>query len=105
MTAVEKMFQEVTPFWDSDLSGEGEEFKALWDEYAYLDIEILRRADPEVQKLIQRQVAVRKELDVYRDKYYFNQGGDRTAKKMGLFLRNLQATLEILVNEEDPPSE
>ena len=105
MTAAEKMFQTVTPFWDSDLSGEGEEFKALWDEYAYLDIEILRRADPEVRALITRQVAVREELDIYRDKYYFNQGGDKTAEKMGKFLRTLQAMLEILVNEEDPPSE
>ena len=106
MIALEKLFQEVTPFWDKDLSQEDETFKALWEEYAYLDIEILRKADPEVRELITRQVAVRKELDGYRDRYYFVQGGDKTTEKLEQLFRHARTILEKIKEIQiDPPSQ
>ena len=103
---INELFQKVTPFWDSDLSQKGEKFKALWDEYAYLDIEILRKVDPEVRELIQRQVAVRKELDGYRDKYYFVQGGDKAMEKLEELFYKAKTFLEKLRDtQKDPPSQ
>ena len=102
---MDELFQKVIPFWDSDLSGKDETFKALWEEYACLDIEILRKADPEVRELVRRQVAVRKELDGYRDRYYFVQGRDKTTEKLDEFFRRYKTLLETMRDaQKDPPS-
>ena len=97
MIGMKELFETVTPFWDSEWCKENEQFKALWDEYAYLDIEILRQVDPEIQALIHRQVEVREKLNAYRDYYYFLQGGDKEIEGLKQNLSQAGALLEKVI--------
>ncbi len=101
---MEDLFRTMVPFLDSEWA-QREEVQALMQEYAQLDIELLRRMDGEMRKIAARKVRDQEAMTIFRDRYYFSQGVQKAEKSFRRSLFHLEERLEKLkeCDEEQPP--